>query len=150
MFLNYKKMPLIPPLCYENRFITDFKEKTELFNLFFSKQCFLISNNSSLLSYINCTTKKCYSRISVEAIGKIIQNLDSNEAHGYDNINIRMLTFLSGDSGYKPIEIIFRQDLLTGMFLSEWKKGNIIPIHKKKWQVKYYKLSSSFSTFDLQ
>ena len=28
---------LIPPLYYDNRFITDFTEKAELFNLFFSK-----------------------------------------------------------------------------------------------------------------
>ena len=25
----------------------------------------------------------------------------------------------------------FKQALLTGVFLSEWKKGNIVPIHKK-------------------
>ena len=36
MFLNNKKIPLILPLYYDNRFITDFKEKVELF---FSKQC---------------------------------------------------------------------------------------------------------------
>ena len=41
MFLNNKKIPLIPPLCYDNHFITDFKEKTELSNLFFSKKCSL-------------------------------------------------------------------------------------------------------------
>ena len=31
MFLNNKKIPLIPPLYYYNRFITDFKDKAELF-----------------------------------------------------------------------------------------------------------------------
>ena len=36
IFLNNKKFPLIPPLFHENCFITDFKEKTELFNSFFS------------------------------------------------------------------------------------------------------------------
>ena len=30
-FLNNKKIHLIPPLFYENRFITNFKEKAELF-----------------------------------------------------------------------------------------------------------------------
>ena len=81
MLLNNKKIPLIPPLYYDNRFITDFKEKAELFNSFFSKQCSLISNNSSLPNYINYTTEKRLSTValSVKAIGKIIQNLDSNK-----------------------------------------------------------------------
>ena len=39
-FLNNKKIPCIPPLFHENRFITDFKEKAE-FNHFFVNQCSL-------------------------------------------------------------------------------------------------------------
>ena len=37
-FVSNKKLPIIPPLFYENHFITDFKEKAEL-SIFFSKQC---------------------------------------------------------------------------------------------------------------
>ena len=44
IFLNNKKIPLIPPLFHGNRFITDFKEKAELFNSFFSNQCSLLNN----------------------------------------------------------------------------------------------------------
>ena len=36
-----------------------------------------------------------------------------------------------GPSIYKPVGIIFKQCLQTGVFPSEWKKGNIVPIHKK-------------------
>ena len=42
MFLNNKKIPLIPPLFHENHFIINFKEKVKLFNSFFSKQCSLL------------------------------------------------------------------------------------------------------------
>ena len=59
--------------------------------------------------------------LSVEAIDKIIQNLDSNKAYGHDNIGIHMLK-ICGDSIYEPPEINFRQALLTGVFLSEWKQ----------------------------
>ena len=51
-FLKSKKIPLIPPLFYENYSITNFKEKAELFISFFADQCSLMSN-ASKLSY-NC------------------------------------------------------------------------------------------------
>ena len=38
---------------------------------------------------------------------------------------------ICGPSIYKSLEIIFNQCLETGVFPSEWKKDNIVPIHKK-------------------
>ena len=70
-----------------------------------------------------------YSYISAEDIGKIIQNSDSNKAHGHGNISIRMLK-ICGDYFCMMLEMMFKQALLTGVFPSEWKKGNIVPIHK--------------------
>ena len=32
---------------------------------------------------------------------------------------------------YRLLEIVFKDDLSTGLFPSEWKKGNTVPIHKK-------------------
>ena len=63
-------------------------------------------------------------------IAKIIQNLGSCKAHGHDNISIRMLK-IGGCAIYKPLAIIFKQCVDTGIFPSQWKKGNIVPIHKK-------------------
>ena len=63
IFLN-KKIPIIPPLLYENRFIADFKEKAQLFNIFFSKQCSLIPNNSSLPADVNYITDKRLSTVT--------------------------------------------------------------------------------------
>ena len=120
LFLNGKKTPNIPPLFYENRFMTDFKEKAQLFNIFFSKQCSLIPNNSSLPADVNYITDKRLSTVTFSArdIGKIIQNLDSNKAHGHDNLSIRMLK-ICGDSICVPLEMIFKQAFLTGVFPSE-------------------------------
>ena len=47
-FLNNTKIPCIPTLIYNNQFITDFKENSELFNSFFAKQCSLIETGSKL------------------------------------------------------------------------------------------------------
>ena len=49
-FLNNKKIPCIPPLLYQNRYITKYKNKAKLFNNFFAKQSSLISNSSVLHS----------------------------------------------------------------------------------------------------
>ena len=37
---------------------------------------------------------------------------------------------ICGSTIYKPLEIIFKEAISTGVFPSEWKKKNIVPIHK--------------------
>ena len=51
---------------------------------------------------------------------------------------------ICGDSVHKQLEMIFRQTLLTDLFPSEWKKGNIVPVHKKidKQYIKNYRPAS--------
>ena len=92
IFLNNKEIPFIPPLFYENYFITDFKEKAECFNFYFSKQYSLILNNSSLPGDANYITDKRLSTVtfSAEDIGRIIQDLDSSEGYGHNNISIHI------------------------------------------------------------
>ena len=46
--LNNKKITCIPALLQGNKYVTDFKKKAELFNLFFSNQCSIIDNSSEL------------------------------------------------------------------------------------------------------
>ena len=48
----------MPLLFHENRFITDFKEKAENFNSFFSNQCSLLKNYSKLLTSLRYVTDK--------------------------------------------------------------------------------------------
>ena len=54
--LSNNKIPLIPPLFHENKFLKDFKEIVDLFNSHFATQCSLISNSSKLPSYIQYLT----------------------------------------------------------------------------------------------
>ena len=57
-FLNNKKIPCFPRSFHDDKFITNFKEKAEIFNNFFAKQCSLISSNSDLPSVLSKKTHK--------------------------------------------------------------------------------------------
>ena len=48
--LNNKKIPGIPPSYHKNNYIADFKEKTQIFNDFFARQCTLVENTRKLLT----------------------------------------------------------------------------------------------------
>ena len=97
------KIPLIPPLFYENWFITDSKEKAELCDYFFADQCSLLRNASKLLSNLTPYTDSRLSTVtfSHEDIRKTIQNLNPNKAHGQDNLSVHMLK-ICGSSIYGP------------------------------------------------
>ena len=100
--LNNKKVALIPSLFHENKFITNFLKKAELFNSFFSKQCSLINNGSTLHTHIQYLTINCLSSVTLsqDNIAKVIQK---DKAHGHDNISIRMLKICgSAICGSKP------------------------------------------------
>ena len=62
-FLSGKEISCIPPIIHIDEFITDFREKNELFNTFFSQQCSLIENSSTLPTYIFPKTDKSLSTI---------------------------------------------------------------------------------------
>ena len=110
--------------------VIDFFDK--LFNSFFADQCTLMSNTIMVPSNFMLYTDNGLSGVtfSQDDIGKTIQNLNADKAHGHDNINIRMLN-ICGSSIYGSLELILKEVLSTGLFPSNWKKGNIVSIHKK-------------------
>ena len=144
IFLNNKKIPLIPLLFHENRSITDFKEKAELFNSFCSNQCFLLKNCRKLPTDLRYVTDKKLRTINftTDNIEKIIVSLNPNKAHGHDNINIRMLK-ICGNTICKPLELIFKQALTTGL---NGKKA-ILSLAIKKVTNKTLKITVQFLYF---
>ena len=119
-------------LFHENKFITDFTEKAELFNHCFVTQCSLLSNNSVLPTNLLQLTNKYLDSINFSSsdITKIISHLDPNKAHSHDMLSIQM-TELCGNSICKPLSTIFNDCLNEGKFPHELKKANIVPVHKK-------------------
>ena len=107
--LNNKKTPCIPPLFNQNKYVTDFKKKAELFNCFFAKQCSIIDNSSELPSNISKKADKSISTVTFTSddIATLIQNLEPDKAHGHDLLSIRMLK-LCGKSICKSLDLIFQ------------------------------------------
>ena len=131
-FRQWQKNPIIPPLLVNDNFITNFLEKANLFNEFFSNQCQPLQNNSTLPKSNTYHTENRLNDITFgnEKLLKIIQSLDANKAHGHDGISKRMLK-LGSPSIIKPLSIIFQNCLKSGTFQDDWEKGNIVPVHKK-------------------
>ena len=87
-FYNNKKIPCIPPIFHENRFVTNFKKKPNCLILFL-----LIDNGSEIPSFLHPKIGKSLSNNTFieKDIEKVMQNLDPNKVHGHDMISIRML-----------------------------------------------------------
>ena len=131
-FLTGKKFPCIPSIFHQNRFITDFRGKAELFNSSFANQCSSVQNSSVLPTDFELFRDKSFSNIifTDNDVGRIISSLHPNKAHGHDMMSIRLLK-ICGNSINKPLGLIFRACLEHGIFSQNWKKPIVVPIHKK-------------------
>ena len=119
-------------MFHENKFVTDLKEKTELFNVFVTKQCSLIKNSSKLPSHLHYLNDNRLSFVSFsqDDIAKTIQNLDPNKAHDHDNISIRILK-ICGSSIYKP-RWYSSNALTLAFFLLNGKRVILFPFTEKE------------------
>ena len=130
--LNNKKVPCTPPLLHQDKFVTDFKEKANIFNNFFADQCSIVTNNSELPAALTKKHTNPLSAInfSTDDIIKTIRNLDLNKAHGHDMISIWMIK-ICDTSICRLLTLIFQSCLKCGKIPREWKKVNVVPVHKK-------------------
>lgn len=93
------------------KFITDFKEKADFFDDFFTKQCSFVNNNSSFLLVLTKKPEKLLStgECLTNDILKIIKNLNPNKSHG-----------LCDESICKSLGKVFRSCLENDKLPSEW------------------------------
>ena len=70
------------------------------------------------------------------------------KAHGWDDISIRMMQ-LCGKSIVLLLKLLFKTILEDGTFPEDWKKSNVVPIHKKESKnlIKNYRPISPLPTF---
>ena len=60
----------------------------------------------------------------------MIKAVNVNNAHGQDEISIRVL-MLCESAITEPLYVIFKNCFISNTFLVIWRKANIIPVHKK-------------------
>ena len=132
IFYNDKKIPIIPPLLVNEKFVTDIQMKVNIFNKFFADQCTPLKNNSSFpVNQIFLTQSRLTSLdFNEDKLLKIIRALNINKDHGHDDISIRMIK-ICDKSLIKPLTFLFKTSLRSSHYPDIWKKSNIIPVHKK-------------------
>ena len=131
-FMEWVKVPNIPPLLVNDELITEFEAKANIFNKYFTSQCTTVNNNSVLPMTLNhLTDDKLNSfNISSEVIFQLIKNLDPSKAHEHNEISVKMLK-LCAPSLCKPLTLVFENCLASGEVPNVWKKSNIVPVQKK-------------------
>ena len=118
--LNSKRILRIPPLIHDNKFVTDFHLKREIFSLHF-----LLTNANDFLLRLSVV------KFFENDILSVIRNLDSSKALGHNKISIRMLK-LCDKTIYRPLHLIYTSCLDYWAFLSLSKMANFVSIHKKE------------------
>ena len=105
--------------------------KSEYLQLFFAKQYFLIETGSDLPADYLLTYNRLESvNLDPLKIVSVTRAFDVSKAYGWDDISVRMVK-ICDESLVKPLLNIFQFSSETGNFSSNWKKGNIVPVHKK-------------------
>ena len=117
------KKYLYTPIYNNSKFVSHIKKKCDIFNSYFAEQCTPLLNSSKLPSVLTVYTESILESFYCPAdhIGDAIKKLDSNKAHRHDMISIRMILYRNHWKSFLKTE---------GIFPDEWKKANIVPIHK--------------------
>ena len=61
---------------------------------------------------------------------KMIVKLQPSKTYGHDKISICIIKICSA-SIWEPLKFIFNHGIDNGIYPYEWKKANVLPIHKK-------------------
>ena len=127
-----KKKTSIPPLSHNNLLFHSDLSKANLLNDFFST-CFNSSTPPLSPSPSSLPSSSCPPGLmcTEDEISHLLLNLPSDTSTGPDGISARMLK-LSASSIAAPLTLIFNQSISSGIFPSDWKNSNIVPIPKSK------------------
>ena len=116
-FYDDRKVPLIPPLLIDDKFVTDIQTKTNILNKFFIDQSQSLNNASDLpTNQIFLAQSRLVSlEFNEGELLQIIRALNINKAHGSDDIFIRMIK-ICDKSLLKPANVLFRNSIKSSCY----------------------------------
>ena len=111
-FYKDRKVPLIPSLLIDDKFVTNIETKINIFNKFFADQCQPLNNAIDLpTNQIFLTQSRLGSLDFNEGERlQIIRALNINKAHGHDDISVRMIK-VCDRLLLKPLILLFRNSI---------------------------------------
>ena len=129
--MNKESISGIPLILENGIFVTNVATKANILNNYFVQQCTEIPTGSTTPNFLPCSnaflTDIVINRCKVLPL---IRALDLNKAGGSDNISIHIIKMCDASID-EPLCLSFEQPLDTGTYPSDWKKANIVSIHKK-------------------
>ena len=101
----------------------------------FASQCTAFVNNSVIPENQSYKTNSRLPSLSLEKddILKLIRSLNIQKTHGPEDTSIRMIKICDSVL-VKPLFLILQNFLNCSTFPDIWKKSDICPVHKIKWQ----------------
>ena len=148
--LNNKKLPCIPPLFHQGKYVTNFKTKGRTIWLLLCQTIFHNTKLKETSLNISKKTEKSISSITFNCndIAAIIRSLDLDKAYGYNMISIPMLK-ICDKFICKPLELWIPTLHQTRKFSQWMENGKCGFCPQEKWSVDFIKLLASISTSHL-
>ena len=120
----------IPTLKLNNEYAEDDIQKANMLNAFFISQAAVNDDNKQLPDMIPTEYSFNVVQITCQDVRDVLQNLNVSRSCGPDLISPRLLRE-GADILDKPLSTVFNRSIDKCYFPSQWKDGNVIPIHKK-------------------
>ena len=131
-FYGKSKNDTIPTLIVNGLIYSDAEEKATKLNDYFVSQSTLDKiNEPKLIEMKIKNLENCIGNITttVEEVYDILSKLLTNKANGSDNISNIVLKYCAAPLA-DPIAHIINKSLEAGVFPSEWKIANVVPVFK--------------------
>ena len=120
-----------PPLNVNNKIIVDEREKTDLFNTYFSNASTVDDTNAEIPLPEQIYPNKLNSiLVTADDIKDQLAILDTSKCYGPDGVSPKLVKE-AGHILISPLQRLFNLSLNKGKFPKMWKQANVLPIFKK-------------------
>ena len=128
--ISKKNMTNIPPLLENGRFVTTVEATANLFIEYFVAKCREVETGSTIPAFIpQFQMSLSHMNIDRDKVFQLITSLCITKAHGCDGISAAMIK-ICDQSIVELLCCSFERCLKTGLYPTQWKKANVIPVHK--------------------